>query len=35
VSNHIYVDSKAGWDEIAGSAKQHAELPLNINKTLL
>ncbi len=35
VSNHIYVDSKASWDEIAGSAKQHAELPLNINKTLL
>ena len=31
VSNHIYIDSKAGWDEIAGSAKQHVELSLNLN----
>jgi len=34
VSNHIYVDFKASWDEISGSAKQHADLPSDINKTL-
>lgn len=34
VANHLFVDSKASWDEIAGSGKQHAGLPQDIEELL-
>jgi len=34
VSHHLCVNSKASWDMIAGSAKQYADLPNNINELL-
>jgi len=31
VTNHIYVGSKADWDEIGGTGHQHQTLPADIN----
>lgn len=34
VEHHLYVASKASWDEISGDGKQHRELPADIQVLL-
>ena len=34
VQHHLYVNSKANWDVITGTAQQHAELPADLQVLL-